>query len=68
MNIALKMAITERYSRTAYKLARKMGISVSTLSHFISEIREPSFKEKKKLAKLLGKSTRELFGNGKSKE
>ncbi len=58
MNLKLKQALA---GHKAYKVAQQIGIHHSTLSKFISGLQEPTEDQKKKLAKILGKSVKELF-------
>lgn len=58
MNFKLKQALMAHKS---YEVAKKIGIHHSTLSKFISGIQPPTEEQKKKLAKILGKTVEELF-------
>lgn len=60
MNLKLKLALTA-HPEQAYKVAKKIGVHYTTLTKFISELQKPNEAQKKKLAKILGKTVEELF-------
>ena len=60
MNSKLKHALVD-HPEPAYKVAKQIGVHHSTISKFISGLQEPTEEQKKKLAKVLGKSVKELF-------
>jgi len=58
MNLKLKQALA---GHKAYEVAKKINVHHSTISKFISGLQEPTKEQKKKLAKILGKTVEELF-------
>lgn len=59
MNKKLKQALSTHKS---YEVANKIGVHHSTISKFISGIQKPTPEQKIKLAKVLGKTVEDLFG------
>ena len=59
-NKSLKFAIIER-DRTQKQIAREAGMSEATLSLIINGVYNPSVEQQQIIARILGKSPKELF-------
>ena len=64
MNLSLKIALVAR-GVPSYITAKEVGISPNKLSRFVMGISCPNEQEKKVLSKILDKTVRELFPEGK---